>query len=243
MRGLDYIHRPIQHQNSSQCVNPIAENSMANNSVPTNSVSNNSRENNKHYSDLEKLLLQRRSIKFFDVNCTIDDSEIDAILRSASHAPSAFNLQHWQVLHIKTAQLRAEISALAYQQPQILHATALLAVVMKKNAWACEQHIAQAGGDSVQAHLSQLYNTNPALARDEAMRSCAMYSMLVMLAAEAAGYRTCPMSGANFPAIAQQLGLDKDQEICMLITLGREATTNRLRPPQRLPLDQYRHRI
>lgn len=228
MRGLDYIHRSTQHQNSSLCMNPIADNAVA---------------NNKHYSDLEKLLLQRRSIKFFDVNCIIDDREIDAILQSASYAPSAFNLQHWQVLHIKSAQLRAEISALAYQQPQILHATALLAIVMKKNAWACEQHIAQAGGDRVQAHLNQLYSSNPALARDEAMRSCAMYSMLVMLAAEAAGYRTCPMSGANFPAIAQQLGLDEDLEICMLITLGREASTNSLRPPQRLPLDHYRHRI
>lgn len=238
MRGLDYIHRPTQHHNSSLCVNSAAENAVA-----KNAVVNNSAINNKNYSALEKLLLQRRSIKFFDVNCTIDDSEIDAVLQSAAYAPSAFNLQHWQVLHIKNPQLRAEISTLAYQQPQILHATALLAIVMKKNAWACEQHIAQAGGDRVQTHLSQLYNTNPALARDEAMRSCAMYSMLVMLAAEAAGYRTCPMSGANFPAIAQQLGLDEGQEICMLITLGREASTNSLRPPQRLPLDQYRHRI
>lgn len=223
MLDLDYRSPQKHHHNLSSGIDDNAKNAQL--------------------FSLEKLFLQRRSIKFFDVNYQIDDNEIDAILRSASHAPSAFNLQHWQVLHIKSTQLRAKVSELAYQQPQILNATALLAIVMKKNAWACEQHIVQAGGDRVQAHLTQLYMPNPALARDEAMRSCSMYSMLVMLAAEAAGYRTCPMSGANFSAIAQQLGLDENQEICMLITLGREATTNRLHPPQRLPLDQYRHRI
>lgn len=195
------------------------------------------------FSQLQNLLEQRRAIKYFDTAQLMDDGELDAILTSASQAPSAFNLQHWQVVHIKSAQRRAEISALAYHQPQIQQAAALLAIVMKKNVWQTPAHIAQAGGEKLQNHLQRLYGDNPQLARDEAMRSCAMFSMLVMLAAEAAGYRSCPMSGADFTAIGKCLGLDATQEMCMLITLGREATHNAVNQQQRLPLTQFLYRI
>ncbi|MFC3114747.1 nitroreductase family protein [Cellvibrio fontiphilus] len=195
------------------------------------------------FFQLQHLLQQRRAIKYFDAAQAMDDRELDAILASASQAPSAFNLQHWQVVHIKSAQRRAEISALAYHQPQIQQAAALLAIVMKKNVWQTAAHIAQAGGEKIQMHLQRLYGDKPQLARDEAMRSCAMFSMLVMLAAEAAGYRSCPMSGADFTAIGKCLGLDATQEICMLITLGREASDNTIARQQRLPLSQFLYRI
>lgn len=199
-----------------------------------------SKDNN--FLSFSELVQKRRSIKYFDANAQLPDYILRQIIDSATYAPSAFNLQHWHVIHIKSDAIRQLVAAHSFHQPQIYHAAAVLAVVMNKQAWKQNSAHNQKTDDVVNRHreqqrLSALYVENPILGRDEAMRSCAMFSMLIMLSSEAAGYRSCPMTGCDFNAIHKTLDLDEHQELCMLITIGKESKENILRTRQRIPVE------
>ena len=84
--------------------------------------------------------------------------------------------------------------------------------------------------------FAQLYQEDEQLARDEAMRSSSMFSMLLMLAAKEQGIETCPMTGCRFNELERLLDLDNEKEICMLISMGLAAPENQLRERKRLPL-------
>jgi nitroreductase len=192
-----------------------------------------------HQSAFGKLLLQRRAVKYFSPEIPVSDEIIEQIVSVASLAPSAFNLQHWKVFQIKNADLRQRIAELAYHQPQLYHAPVVLAVVMDAGAWdsrlQCEHNFndpEKSGQDFLR--LQALYQNKRQLARDEALRSSAMFSMLVMLAAEAAGFNSCPLTGCDFSAISEVLALPETQELCMLITIGKAAAENRTRSRKRL---------
>lgn len=197
-----------------------------------------------HQSVLGKLLHQRRAIKFFSPDIAVSDEIVAEIISVAALAPSAFNLQHWKVFQIKDADLRQHIADLAFHQPQLYHAPVVLAVVMDKAAWSSQNQRELNFSDPEKAkqefsRLQALYKDRHALARDEAMRSSAMFSMLVMLAAEAAGLNSCPLTGCNFGAIAEALALPEEQELCMLITIGKASVENRVRPRLRLNTSHF----
>ena len=48
---------------------------------------------------------------------------------------------------------------------------------------------------------------NEQVQRDEAMRSCGMAAMTLMLAAKEMGYDTCPMDGFDFDAVGKSTQL------------------------------------
>ena len=189
-----------------------------------------------------ELAQKRRSIKYFDSHAQLPDYILRQIIDTATYAPSAFNLQHWNVIHIKSDEVRQRVAASSFHQPQIYHAAAVLAVVMNKLAWKQDYPINQSTVDPdsrtrEQQRLSTLYADNPTLFRDEAMRSCSMFSMLLMLGSEAAGYRSCPMTGCDFDAIHNILNLSEHQELCMLVTIGKESKENILRTRRRMPVE------
>ena len=57
--------------------------------------------------------------------------------------------------------------------------------------------------------------------RDEAMRSCGMAAMTIMLAAKEMGYDTCPMDGFDFEAVAKLLNLPADHTPAMFVAVGK----------------------
>jgi nitroreductase len=190
-----------------------------------------------------KIASSRRAVKLFDSEFVIKDELINDVIATACLAPSAFNLQHWRVMRIKNKMFREEISKYSWNQPQISSASELIVVLLDKAAWRNDDVVS----DNVENlsdrkiysdRLNNVYAKNEILARDEAMRSSAMFSMLLMLAAEERGLRSCPMTGCDFKKIESLLGVGDDVELCMLIALGREAGGNKLRERQRLPVSK-----
>jgi nitroreductase len=73
--------------------------------------------------------------------------------------------------------------------------------------------------------------------RDEAMRSCGMAAMTLMLAAQEMGYDSCPMDGFDFDAVSQLLNLPADHVPVMFVALGKPLQEAFPRGGQ-LPLDE-----
>lgn len=57
--------------------------------------------------------------------------------------------------------------------------------------------------------------------RDEAMRSCGMAAMTLMLAAQAMGYDSCPMDGFDFDAVGKLINLPQDHVVAMFVAIGK----------------------
>ena len=69
--------------------------------------------------------------------------------------------------------------------------------------------------------IGNFYKDNQQVQRDEAMRSCGMAAMTIMLAAKEMGYDTCPMDGFDFDAVAKLLNLPSDHTPTMFVVVGK----------------------
>jgi nitroreductase len=82
----------------------------------------------------------------------------------------------------------------------------------------------------------QLYEGNPHLAREEAVRSVSLAAMVLMLAASNHGFASCPIGFV--PNQLQEVLRTSDRYTpLMMIAVGRDASINRKRRP-RLPVSQ-----
>jgi nitroreductase len=92
------------------------------------------------------------------------------------------------------------------------------------DAWVAQANIAHEG--------------NPALQRDEAIRSASLAAMTLMLAAHGKGLVSCPMVGFDADGLAREFGLDLACEVpVMLVTVGYPAAGNGPQKPRKPLLD------
>ena len=168
----------------------------------------------------------RRSIKAYDPSHKLSQNEFEKLMSLAMLSPTAFNIQHWRFVVVEDAALRQQIQAVSWNQSQVSEASLLIVLVADLQAWAKQperywQNAPQAVASFLVPAIKQYYTDNPQAQRDEAMRSCGMAAMNIMLAAKEMGYDTCPMDGFDFDAVASLLNLPADHIPTMFITVGK----------------------
>ena len=168
----------------------------------------------------------RRSIKAYDPAHKMSETEVKKLISLAMLAPTAFNIQHWRFVAVEDANLRSEIQAVSWNQAQVTEASLLLVLVADVQAWQKDpsrywKDAPQAVADFLVPAIKQYYTGHEQAQRDEAMRSCGMAAMNIMLAAKEMGYDTCPMDGFDFDAVAKLLNLPADHIPTMFVTVGK----------------------
>lgn len=168
----------------------------------------------------------RRSIKAYDPEHTMPQAEIDQLLSLAMLSPTAFNIQHWRFIAVTDPVLRQQVRALSWNQAQVEEASLLIVLAADTQAWAKQperywKDAPKTAADVLVPAIKQYYTDNTQAQRDEAMRSCGMAAMTLMLAAKEMGYDTCPMDGFDFDAVAKLLKLPEDHILTMFVTVGK----------------------
>jgi nitroreductase len=168
----------------------------------------------------------RRSIKAYDPTHKLSEDEVTKLMSLAMLSPTAFNIQHWRFVVVDDAALRQQIQAVSWNQSQVSEASLLIVLVADVQAWAKQperywKDAPQAVADFLVPAIKQYYTGNEQAQRDEAMRSCGMAAMNIMLAAKEMGYDTCPMDGFDFDAVAKLLNLPADHIPTMFVTVGK----------------------
>ena len=168
----------------------------------------------------------RRSIKAYDPAHKMSETEVKKLISLAMLAPTAFNIQHWRFVAVEDPNLRAEIQAVSWNQSQVTEASLLLVLVADVQAWQKDpsrywKDAPQVVADFLVPAIKQYYTGHEQAQRDEAMRSCGMAAMNIMLAAKEMGYDTCPMDGFDFDAVAKLLNLPADHIPTMFVTVGK----------------------
>jgi nitroreductase len=168
----------------------------------------------------------RRSIKGFDPEHRISEAEIEKLMSLALLSPTAFNIQNWRFVLVRDQELRQQVRAASWDQAQVTDASLLVVLAADLKSWEKEparywQNAPQPVQDYLVPAIGQYYGGKHQVQRDEAMRSCGMAAMTLMLAAKEMGYDSCPMDGFDFDAVGKLVKLPEDHVIAMFVAIGK----------------------
>jgi len=169
----------------------------------------------------------RRSIKGFDPQHRMSEAEIERLMSLALLAPTAFNIQNWRFVLVRDPELRKQVRAAAWDQAQVTDASLLVVMTADLKAWEKSparywKGAPQPVQDYLVPAIGQYYGGREQVQRDEAMRSCGMAAMTLMLAAREMGYDSCPMDGFDFDAVGKLINLPADHAISMFVAIGKQ---------------------
>ncbi|HEY8355502.1 MAG TPA: nitroreductase family protein [Methylophilaceae bacterium] len=168
----------------------------------------------------------RRAVKAYDPNHEMTQAEIDKLMSLAMLSPTAFNIQNWRFVLVTDKELRKQVRAASWDQAQVTDASLLIVLTADLKAWEKQperywRNAPKPVQDYLLPALDQYYRGREQVQRDEAMRSCGMAAMTIMLAAKEMGYDTCPMDGFDFDAVAKLLNLPEDHIPAMFVVVGK----------------------
>lgn len=192
--------------------------------------------------ETQDAIKSRRSVKHYDADHKITDTELNKLLSLAALSPTAFNIQHWRFVVVKDIELKKQIRKVAWDQAQITDSSVLIILCADVKAWEKSpvrywEQAPQAVQDFILPAIDGYYRDKEQVQRDEAMRSCGIAAQTLMLAAKSMDYDSCPMDGFDFSAVAKLINLPKDHIISMFIAIGKKTEDAAPRAGQ-LPLEE-----
>src|SRR5690606_21460702 len=178
----------------------------------------------------------RISINHFQPDRPLDEDVITSLISQATKAPSAYNLQNWRFIAVRSQEAKARLKAAAFGQQKIedasvafivcgtLAAHSQLASALQPSVEA--QIMTQGIADGWVARVGADHPNNPVLQRDEAVRSASLAAMTLMLAAQGMELGSCAMSGFDAELVSQSFALGADELPVMIVTVGHPAEGN-----------------
>ena len=168
----------------------------------------------------------RRAVKAYDSNHKMSEADIEKLMSLTLLSPTAWNIQHWRFVLVRNQELRKQIRAAAWDQSQVTDASLLVIVTADIKAWQKDparywRNADPAVRDGLVGALTKFYEGRDQLQRDDAMRSCGIAAMTLMLAAQELGYQSCPMDGFDFEAVGKLIKLPDDHTIAMFVAIGK----------------------
>ena len=184
----------------------------------------------------------RRSVKHFDADHVMPESDLAELIRLTKLAPSSFNMQNYRLVAIRDKARQKEIRAAAWDQAHVEEASVLFIMCADLSAHLADPsiywgHAPQEVPDILGPMVKPFYEGKDQLIRDEGIRSSALAGMTLMLAARGMGYDSCPMIGFDAEAVAKIINLPSDHVLSFMIPVGKQAKPAWDRGP-RLPDDQ-----
>lgn len=185
--------------------------------------------------DVIQAIEQRRSIVFFDRNRTVDQEKIEELVRLATQAPTAFNMQNWRFIAVVDPELKKQLRELSWNQAKVEEASVTFVILGDLKG---SQQTSQVMDLSVKAGLIDAqardrmasaalqFYALPQLARDEAIRSASFAAMNLMLAAESLGMVSCPMIGFDSEKLVSLLEIPSHLVPVLMLPVGYEAAGN-----------------
>ena len=178
--------------------------------------------------NVKETIEARRSVKHYDPDHVMPEEDLAELIRLTKLAPSSFNMQNYRILVVRDAEVRQQIRAAAWDQPQVTDASVLFILCADLTAhqenpstyWA---HAPQEVQDILEPMIQPFYEGKDTLIRDEAMRSSALAGMTLMLAAKDMGYDSCPMIGFDGEKVAELINLPQHYALSFMIPVGKQA--------------------
>lgn len=188
------------------------------------------------------LIEKRISANSFDASHTLTDAEIEELTRLATRAPTAYNLQNWRFIAVRTPEAKTRLRTLAYGQAKVADAavTFIICGLLPDHATLPARLSPFVKAGYMPAGLVSNWQENvraqyaePQRARDEAIRSASLGAATMIFAAEAFGLVSSLMGGFDAKGVAREFDLGSNEVPAMLMPIGRAAPGNWPQKPRR----------
>lgn len=178
------------------------------------------------------VIRERRSVRSYDPEIKISRKELTEILRQATLAPSAANLQPWRFLVIDSPELKQKLLPIAFNQQQVVEASAVIAVLGDLECYKFAEKIygmavdagympAETAKSFVERYTGMYSSMPPEAIRQKVYTDCGLVSMQLMLVARAKGYDTVPMGGYDQAKFVEAFDIPERYAPVMLIAMGK----------------------
>lgn len=185
-------------------------------------------------SSLSKIMHERKSVRKYDSQYKIPQSQLEELIAEATSAPSSSNLQPWRFLVIQDDQIKKELRKISNNQEQVETSSAIIAVLgdieMYKNVDEIYNknfelgYMNEATKNMMIENSLKLYGNLPKeVLTNIATFDAGLISMQIMLLAKEMGYDTVPMGGFDKKAFAQRFELPAHLTPILLIAIGKAA--------------------
>jgi len=185
---------------------------------------------------------RRFSANRFDASEALPDGEIENLVRLATRAPTAYNLQNWRFIAVRSPEGKARLRTLAHGQRKVEEAavTFIICGAAPDAARLPERLLPSVDAGYMPADMPFAWRDaagaqyrDPRIARDEAVRSAALAAATLMFAAEGLGFVSGPMGGFDADGVARAFNLGPDELAVILVAVGRAAPGNWPQKPRR----------
>ena len=192
--------------------------------------------------DFIELAAARHSVRIYEPGLEIGDADLKQIFDTVVLGPSSFNVQHWKFVVVRNQARKIELRGLAFGQAQVEDAAAVVLVCGCLNAYEDASRIyADADAAAREKYVPMIegaYKDQPALQREEAVRSGSLAAMSLMYAAKAIGWDSGPMIGFDAAKVGVMLQLDDNTVPVMMIVLGKALSGNQPQRGYRRPVEE-----
>lgn len=192
------------------------------------------------------VIQDRRSVRSYDSEVKISREEMNEILQQAALAPSGANLQPWRFLVIDSQELKQKLLPIAFNQQQVIEASAVIAVLGDLESYKMAEKIygmavdagympAETAKSFVERYQGMFASMSPETVLQKVSIDAALVSMQLMLVARAKGYDTVPMGGYDQAKFVEAFDIPERYAPIMLIAIGKAAKPGH--PTVRLPIE------
>ncbi|MEC0177446.1 nitroreductase family protein [Paenibacillus favisporus] len=192
------------------------------------------------------VIQERRSVRSYDPEVKISREEMNEILQQAALAPSGANLQPWRFLVIDSQELKQKLFPIAFDQQQVIEASAVIAVLGDLEGYKLAEKIygmavdagympAETAKSFVERYQGLFASMPPETVLQKVSIDGGLVSMQLMLVARAKGYDTVPMGGFDQAKFVEAFDIPERYAPIMLIAIGKAAKPGH--PTLRLPIE------
>lgn len=195
------------------------------------------------------LMNARISANSYNTEKQLSDADVEKLIELATKAPSAFNLQNWRVIAVRSQDAKKRLFDKAYNQQKVLDASVTFIICGTLDQPNTIAHaltptldagiIDQDTYNGWVGAVNSMYANNPTLQRDEAIRSGSLLAMSLMLIAQGQGLVSCPMIGFDQAGVINDFNLSDTDVPVMLITVGYPGTENWPQKPRKALKDIF----
>ncbi|OJG95851.1 NAD(P)H nitroreductase [Enterococcus thailandicus] len=188
----------------------------------------------EHLNDFNKIIAERKSIRKYDPEVKISKVEMTEMLKLASTAPSAANIQPWRVVVVESDEAKATLEpVLMGNKLQNETSSAMLLIFGDLLAY---ENVERIYDEAVEKQMMPLevreqqvstiragYSSLPTeVLREVVKTDASLFAMQLMLIARSYGYDTNPMTGFYQDQLAETFSLDPERYVpVMILSIGK----------------------
>src|SRR6476661_5070838 len=173
---------------------------------------------------------RQKTTNLYDASKSIPDDEIRELVRLATFSPTAFHLQNWRFIAVRSPDAKARLRAVAADQPKVTEA-AVMADRLAGSVAAGFMPVEMVPG--WEAAAKSLYFEKPQTQRDEAIRSATFGASGLIHAAQAMGLGTTLMIGFDPVGVSREFSLSDNEVPALLVAVGYPTEANWPQKPRR----------